>query len=340
MLVITLDGVIDERERKSEIQEQLESYFEDFDNFNYIVKKITLYKDESLEKILIILLKREIVEKIMESCVLEKIKIEGIYPIFFAELFNKDSKRKEYIEINRENFCIFSFAGNRLTNFQNIDFLQDDLIENSQYLTDFLDMNSDIFSYENINGIDFIKCKNWREYSISYDKKLDFLPTEYRKEIEEERITKYLIIALSIIILIFSSISLLLNVYINKKEKLLNIKEIEIEELEEKIENKKIEISTYQEEMRKLENVATEKKNKKIYLWLRKIIDYGENLVDISSIEYIGEKKIYILGTTKNKINFYRYQKLLLDNRVLKKMNHDFFRLAGDRYEFKIEGML
>lgn len=341
IFLITLDKTIDERERALDIEEYLDGYLDDYSHFNYLEKEMTLYKDEHIEKVLIILLKRDIIDEIIENCLLEKIKIEGIYPIFFVEFFNRDGNKKEYLEINDENFYIISFCNNKITDFKKIDFIKEELLINFDYLKDFLNLSSEVFTYSSdviYSKMDFLVVKNFKEYPLEYRKDFDFLPLEYREEIELKKFLKYLFLILLVIIFIFLFLSLLLNIYINKSEKKIELEQIKIQEIEEHIDKRKKKIIEYQCEIETIEKNNNQKKNMKISPWLEVILLREKN-VDIKLIEYVNNK-IYIFGSTKKREAFYSFLQELLESKIFDNLNHDFFRYRNNEYEFKIEGII
>ena len=341
IFLLTLDKSIDDRARALDIEEYLEGYLDDYSHFSYIEKEMTLYKDENIERVLVILLKRDIVEEIIENCMLEKIKISGIYPIFFIEFFNKTGKKKEYLEIDDENFYIFSFCNDKIVDFKKIDFMKEELLINFDYLKDFLDLDSEVITYscdEIYSMMEFLIFKDFKKYHLKYRKDFDFLPFEYREEIEVKKVTKILSVLFLMIIFIFLILSLLLNIYINKSEKDIELEQFKIDKLQENINKKKKKIIDSQMEIEEIEKNNNQRENKKISSWLESILMREKN-IDIKSIEYMN-KKIYILGSVKNRDEFYKFQQELLESGSFKELNHDFFKWVNNKYEFKIEAIL
>lgn len=335
-----------EREKEYEIRKNLENYLENYDDFNYVSKNITLYKDKKLERILIILLKRSIIEQIIEDCTLDNIVIEGIYPLFFMEIFNSQrSNNYKYIENYEDNFYIFSFKNGSLEDLKKLELSTEELMDDSKYIKDFFISDEKMLTYitrrnkEIYSKFNYISQYDWRKYTLFYKKEIDFLPHEYRKNIEEKKFYKLLGIIVFIVLIIILSIFILLNIYIDKKMEVFYLKQVEMKKIQEKIVNKKEKIVLMQEQMKSIKKSDEYRKNRNINEWLEKATNL-KSLIKVKKIEYIGNNKLYIEGISSSQNSYYKFQDYLMNSDHFKKLNQDFLKKSGGGFEFRIEVML
>ncbi len=122
---ISISKVDDERERELEIDEKLEDEIEGYDSFYYLSKEITLYEDDEIERVIVIMLEKDRVYTLLENIKSKRIKLLGIYPLFFMEFFNCDGKVKSYLEIDDDRTRVFSFSNNKLIDFLASEFKND-----------------------------------------------------------------------------------------------------------------------------------------------------------------------------------------------------------------------
>ena len=67
IISMTLSKELDEREREFEIEERLENIFEEYDNFYFLDKEITLQESEEVEKILIITIEKDKIYTLLDN---------------------------------------------------------------------------------------------------------------------------------------------------------------------------------------------------------------------------------------------------------------------------------
>ena len=342
LLKISISLDTDPREREFLIEDEICEYLEDYNPFDYIEKEIVLSQGKE-EELLIILIEREKVEAIIEELKNSKITLEGIVPMFFLEFYNKEVESKTYIEIEDERFRLYYFKDEKLYDFQEVDFSAEELIEDPSYLEDYLEEGSYVFTYDNnknetYSAFYFINFRNWKEYNLYYKEELSFLPAQHIEALKLKKSLKILTGILAFSLVIECSISLLLNIYMKNSMNILNTIQINKNRLKNKIADEKEKILEIEKNI-----AALDEENIKHSFSPIQISEIIENIlksasgVEISKIEYNGKNRASVSGKTNLEKNFYNFEKQLLTYKIFSKLNHDFFALKENFYEFKLE---
>ena len=342
ILPITIDIIDDSREREMEIDDKIEELIEDYSPIDFISKEIHLQIEDNQEKLLIILLERGKIESIIAQLKEKGITLSGIYPLFLLEFFNKEKEAKTYIEISEERFRLYYFKDEKLNNFTEVEFVLEDLLEDEEYLQDYIE-DSYVFTYSNTDkevysNFYFINFREWHKYKLFYNRDLDFLPAAYQESLHLKKRVKILSVILSVFIIIQSISSLLLNVYISNKKNYLHTIENRIGTLRESLNKEKVKIVDIEKQISLLniENKEGSFNSLKISSLLKIIMDSRHTLT-IDSIEFTDKKILKISGITTDEENFYDFEKSILTDNAFKKINHDFFTLNDNRFNFKLE---
>lgn len=329
---------MDEREREFEINEKLETLFEEYDSFYFLEKELSLETNESAEKTLLILIEKDKIYTLLDNLKEKKISLLGIYPLFLVELFNKDNIEKTYVEIESEKYRIYHFLENKLINYQEIDFDRDELITNPTYLEE--NLNGENFIYPNQLEIQeffpMLKVRDWNNYSLNLKDDLNFLPADYIKEINYKKNLKLAILTLSIITIISTLLFFSLQFFIKKEQNRLNVLEENYSNLHEKNLQLREEILNLESEIKDIKEKSRvrEFKNIKLTQLLKAIYSCGD--LEFSSIEY-SDRLIILKGFSSSENEIYRFQNNILDYNFFKNFNHDFIKLNDKNYEFHIE---
>ncbi|MBR8700607.1 hypothetical protein IX317_000931 [Fusobacterium sp. DD29] len=342
ILPITIDIIDDPREREMEVDDKIEEVIEDYSPIDFISKEIHLKIEDEQEKILIILLERGKIESIIAQLKEKGITLSGIYPLFLLEFFNKEEEAKTYIEINEEGFRLYYFKDERLNNFNQVEFSLEDLMEDDEYLQDYIE-DSYVFTYSNTDkeiysNFYFINFRDWHKYKLFYNRDLDFLPPAYQESLHLKSRVKILTAVLSVFIIIQSISSLLLNVYISNKKNYLHTIENRIGTLQEAVNVEKLKIVDIEKKLSLLnfENKEGSFSGLKISTLLKNIMD-SKHAITIDSIEFTDKKILKISGITSDEENFYDFEKNILTYKIFRKINHDFFTLNDNSFNFKLE---
>ena len=329
---------MDEREREFEINEKLETLFEEYDSFYFLEKELSLETNKSAEKTLLILIEKDKIYTLLDNLKEKKISLLGIYPLFLVELFNKDNIEKTYVEIESEKYRIYHFLENKLINYQEIDFDRDELITNPTYLEE--NLNGESFIYPNQLEIQeffpMLKVRSWNNYSLNLKDDLNFLPADYIKEINYKKNLKLAILTLSVVTIISTLLFFSLQFFIKKEQNRLNVLEENYSNLHEKNLQLREEILNLENEIKdiKEKSKVREFKNIKLTQLLKAIYSCGD--LEFSSIEY-SDRLIILKGFSSSENEIYRFQNNILDYNFFKNFNHDFIKLNDKNYEFHIE---
>lgn len=286
------------------------------------------YIERDIGKNYVVLLKRDIVDEIIESAKSDKKNIEGIYPLFLMDVFSEDKLAREYVEVEEDRFLIVSFEGDRVCGIENILFSRSDLLEDPSYLEDFLDGGKEIFSYRKF---DSIPVKNWREYRVGYREEIDFLPREYRKKIVEQKKIKLMLTVFLILVLLALILSAILSNLSDKKEQKIYLLQQEVNSLNTEISESKNKIIEINESLDKQRQENKEEEKISISGILERIFGAASEELHIFSVDYAD--KIYILGETKSLDAYYDF----ISNLRGEKINQDFLKFQEEVYRFRVE---
>lgn len=339
IIPLTISKELDERERELEIEEKLEEEIEEYERFYFLDKEITLFEDDEIEKILIIMIERDKIDSLIENLKDKKLKLLGVYPLFFMEFFNLDGKEKNYIEIGEEKTRIYSFSNNKLVDYTEINMEREEVLENN-YLEENLG-GGENFVYSNqreiLEFIQGIELRDWRDYNLYEREELDYLPKSYHQERNFKRILKVILSILSITIIVGVVIFFIFQMIINNQRERLNNLQGEYQIVKEKGLAMREEIKSLEDEILRIreENREREFKNIKISQVLKEIEEKSKN-IRIDMIEYDGERIINIEGFEVSEEEIYRFQKDILRGRYFKNLNHDYIKLEGGEYKFYI----
>lgn len=352
---ISLELGLDEKERELEIEEILEDRIEDYNPVEYIEKEIVLEKNEEFEEIVIILLKRDIVEEILQEGKEKKIRISGIVPAFFLRSIEIDKNRAElFIDIDEEKVIKIELKDGKIKNIDELEIEKEKILESEveEILQDLLEIDLTEFEkisfyekdreigeiFQEIDNID-VEINNWKENEIEYNYNYDFLPLEYLESLKmRSSIKKKIIIFLTVFILqillgmIFHYFSNLNVEKIGDLEKNIGVYKDEIEEIREKI----IEIEE-KEKIREEELKRIEFKNIKLGSLLKNLDEFKPKGVTILNIELNETNKLKILGKSINEEKILKFQEKIVEHSKFKNLNHDYIKREDEIYDFQLE---
>lgn len=352
---ISLEKGLDEKERELEIEEILEERVDDYNPVEYIEKEIVLREDEEFEEIVIILLKRDIVEEILQEGKEKKIRISGIVPAFFLRSIEIDKNRAElFIDIDEEKVIKIELKDGKIKNIDELEIEKEKILESEveEILQDLLEIDLTEFEkisfyekdreigeiFQEIDNID-VEINNWKENEIEYNYNYDFLPLEYLESLKmKSSIKKKIIIFLTVFILqillgmIFHYFSNLNVEKIGDLEKNIGVYKDEIEEIREKI----IEIEE-KEKIREEELKRIEFKNIKLGSLLKNLDEFKPKGVTILNIELNETNKLKILGKSINEEKILKFQEKIVEHSKFKNLNHDYIKREDEIYDFQLE---
>ena len=352
---ISLEKGLDEKERELEIEEILEERVDDYNPVEYIEKEIVLREDEEFEEIVIILLKRDIVEEILQEGKEKKIRISGIVPAFFLRSIEIDKNRAElFIDIDEEKVIKIELKDGKIKNIDELEIEKEKILESEveEILQDLLEIDLTEFEkisfyekdreigeiFQEIDNID-VEINNWKENEIEYNYNYDFLPLEYLESLKmRSSIKKKIIIFLTVFILqillgmIFHYFSNLNVEKIGDLEKNIGVYKDEIEEIREKI----IEIEE-KERIREEELKRIEFKNIKLGSLLKNLDEFKPKGVTILNIELNETNKLKILGKSINEEKILKFQEKIVEHSKFKNLNHDYIKREDEIYDFQLE---
>ncbi|MCF2639484.1 hypothetical protein [uncultured Fusobacterium sp.] len=352
---ISLEKGLDEKERELEIEEILEERVDDYNPVEYIEKEIVLREDEEFEEIVIILLKRDIVEEILQEGKEKKIRISGIVPAFFLRSIEIDKNRAElFIDIDEEKVIKIELKDGKIKNIDELEIEKEKILESEveEILQDLLEIDLTEFEkisfyekdreigeiFQEIDNID-VEINNWKENEIEYNYNYDFLPLEYLESLKmRSSIKKKIIIFFTVFILqillgmIFHYFSNLNVEKIGDLEKNIGVYKDEIEEIREKI----IEIEE-KEKIREEELKRIEFKNIKLGSLLKNLDEFKPKGVTILNIELNETNKLKILGKSINEEKILKFQEKIVEHSKFKNLNHDYIKREDEIYDFQLE---
>lgn len=352
---ISLELGLDEKERELEIEEILEDRIEDYNPVEYIEKEIVLEKNEEFEEIVIILLKRDIIEEILQEGKEKKIRISGIVPAFFLRSLEIDKNKAElFIDVDEEKVIKIEFKDGKIKNIDEIEIEREKILESEveEILQDLLEIDLTEFEkisfyekdreigeiFQEIDNID-VEINNWKENEIEYNYNYDFLPLEYLESLKmRSSIKKKIIIFFTVFILqillgmIFHYFSNLNIEKIGDLEKNIGVYKDEIEEIREKI----IEIEE-KEKIREEELKRIEFKNIKLGSLLKNLDEFKPKGVTILNIELNETNKLKIIGKSINEEKILKFQEKIVEHSKFKNLNHDYIKREEEIYDFQLE---
>lgn len=184
-----------------------------------------------------------------------------------------------------------------------------------------------------------ILIENWKNFEITFNKNFDFIPAEYRREMEQRKNIKSGMIILSGILVVEFLLFFFLTSIKNREMK-------NIEKLEENLGNFKVKIEKKREEIKSFENFK-EKKSKlmekvsfgkfKIYEVLEELKKCKPSQMNFEGIEYNGKGMLKIIGKVQEEKEVYEFEKNILKNNRFFYLNHDYIKKQENGYEFQID---
>lgn len=342
IIPLTLSKELDERERELEIEERLEDIIEEYDNFYFIDKEITLFENEEIEKIILMMIEKDKIYTLIENMSEKGIKLLGVYPLFFVEFFNKDNLAKSYIEIGEDLSRIYTFKENKLVDFQELEMEKTEILSNSNYIEEYFLERYKKFVYLEekyiTEYIPNIEVMNWKEYKLYLKEEYDYLPKEYHREIVYKKVVKIVIFILSIVVIIGVILFFFFQFLINKEVEKINLVQSEYREKKEKNLDLREKIKDLEERI-----TITREKNRerefnsiKLSEILSKILNKPYN-IDFYKIEYDGKNILNLEGSAGSEEDIYSFQKEILKVRYFKKLNQDYIRLEDNYYRFHMD---
>lgn len=339
---ISISKVDDERERELEIDEKLEDEIEGYDSFYYLSKEITLYEDDEIERVIVIMLEKDRVYTLLENIKSKRIKLLGIYPLFFMEFFNCDGKVKSYLEIDDDRTRVFTFSNNKFIDFQDIELEKEEILSNLNYIDEYLEDNSLKFVYPDQSElreyIENLEIRDWREYNSFLKEEYDYLPEDYKKELKYLSSVKVIMFMLSVVIIIGTIFFITINLLTDRKRERLGELQKNYVELKNKNLTTTENIRELEDEIKKLREESREREFKKIKI--SKIYTFlfeNSDGIRFEKLEYDGEKIIGVDGIAETEEEIYNYQHKVLASGYFKNINQDFIKLEEKLYRFKME---
>lgn len=352
---ISLELGLDEKERELEIEEILEDRIEDYNPIEYIEKEIVLEKNEEFEEITVILLKRDIVEEILQEGKEKKIRISGIVPAFFLRSLEIDKNKTElFIDVDEEKVIKLEFKDGKIKNIDELEIEREKILESEveEILQDLLEIDLTEFEkvsfyekdreigeiFQEIDNID-VEIDNWKENEIEYNYDYDFLPLEYleslkmKSSIKKKVIVFFIIFILQILLgMIFHYFSNLNVEKIGDLEKNIGVYKDEIEEIREKI----IEIEE-KEKIREEELKRIEFKNIKLGSILKNLDEFKPIGLTILNIELNENNRLKIIGNSIDEDKILKFQEKIIESSKFKNLNHDYIKREEEDYSFQLE---
>lgn len=352
---ISLELGLDEKERELEIEEILEDRIEDYNPVEYIEKEIVLEKNEEFEEIIVILLKRDIVEEILQEGKEKKIKIDGIIPTFFRRRLEVEKDITElFMDVDEDRVVMVEFKERKIRNLYYIDVEREKILESEveEILQDLLEIDLTEFEkvsfyekdreigeiFQEIDNID-VEIDNWKENEIEYNYDYDFLPLEYLESLKMKSSIKKKIIVFFIIfifqILIGGVFQYFYNLNVEKigdLEKNIRIYQDEIENLREKI----VEIEE-KEKIREEELKKIEFKNIKLGSLIKSLDEFKPRGLTILNIELNENNRLKIIGNSINESKILKFQEKIIKSSKFKNLNHDYIKREEEDYSFQLE---
>lgn len=352
---ISLELGLDEKERELEIEEILEDRIEDYNPVEYIEKEIVLEKNEEFEEIVIILLKRDIIEEILQEGKEKKIRISGIVPAFFLRSLEIDKNKAElFIDVDEEKVIKIEFKDGKIKNIDDIEIEREKILESEveEILQDLLEIDLTEFEkvsfyekdreigeiFQEIDNID-VEIDNWKENEIEYNYNYDFLPLEYLESLKMKSSIKKKVIVFFIIfilqILMGGVFQYFYNLNIEKigdLEKNIGVYKDEIEEIREKI----IEIEE-KEKIREEELKKIEFKNIKLGSLIKSLDEFKPKGLTILNIELNENNRLKIIGNSIDEGKILKFQEKIIESSKFKSLNHDYIKREEEDYSFQLE---
>lgn len=352
---ISLELGLDEKERELEIEEILEDRIEDYNPVEYIEKEIVLEKNEEFEEIIVILLKRDIVEEILQEGKEKKIKIDGIIPTFFRRGLEVEKDITElFMDVDEDRVVMVEFKERKIRNLYYIDVEREKILESEveEILQDLLEIDLTEFEkvsfyekdreigeiFQEIDNID-VEIDNWKENEIEYNYDYDFLSLEYLESLKMKSSIKKKIIVFFIIfifqILIGGVFQYFYNLNVEKigdLEKNIRIYQDEIENLREKI----VEIEE-KEKIREEELKKIEFKNIKLGSLIKSLDEFKPRGLTILNIELNENNRLKIIGNSINESKILKFQEKIIKSSKFKNLNHDYIKREEEDYSFQLE---
>lgn len=352
---ISLELGLDEKERELEIEEILEDRIEDYNPVEYIEKEIVLEKNEEFEEIIVILLKRDIVEEILQEGKEKKIRISGIVPVFFLRSIEIDKNRAElFIDVDEEKVIKVELKNGKIKNIDELEIEREKILESEveEILQDLLEIDLTEFEkvsfyekdreigeiFQEIDNID-VEIDNWKENEIEYNYNYDFLPLEYLESLKMKSSIKKKVIVFFIIfilqILMGGVFQYFYNLNVEKigdLEKNIRIYQDEIENLREKI----VEIEE-KEKIREEELKKIEFKNIKLGSLIKSLDEFKPKGLTILNIELNENNRLKIIGNSINESKILKFQEKIIENSKFKNLNHDYIKREEEDYSFQLE---
>lgn len=352
---ISLELGLDEKDRELEIEEILEDRIEDYNPVEYIEKEIVLEKNEEFEEITIILLKRDIVEEILQEGKEKKIRISGIVPAFFLRSLEIDKNKAElFIDVDEEKVIKVEFKDGKIKNIDELEIEREKILESEveEILQDLLEIDLTEFEkisfyekdreigeiFQEIDNID-VEINNWKENEIEYNYNYDFLPLEYLESLKMKSSIKKKVIVFFIIFIfqiliggVFQYFSNLNVEKIGDLEKNIGIYKDEIEEIREKI----VEIEE-KEKIREEELKKIEFKNIKLGSLIKSLDEFKPRGLTILNIELNENNRLKIIGNSIDESKILKFQEKIIESSKFKNLNHDYIKREEEDYSFQLE---
>lgn len=294
---IDLPCDIDDRAREYQINEYLSEEILNYDAYDYTQKELILHSDDTVEKILIVLFPNEYIFDI------EINKLRGIYSIFEIFFFDKTDEIN-YMEEWDNEYYIFNFKNGKLIDFHN---LTNTRIDNNKYITQ--------------NDIDI------NTYKIKYLRKYDFMPPEYIKNRDLQRIKKLG----GIIFIVTIAVCCAFYLYIQNK---IDNQNMAITNLQSEIHSLKSQIAD------KRELLIPKKSNDKKEVFFSSInlahfLDFVfKGDISLTQIEYT-PSVFFMVGSAPKLSQIIDFEKYLSQKSY--SVKQDFIKYENNLYNFKIE---
>lgn len=326
LIQIEISKEIDDREREFEIEEKLEEIFQEYDSFNFLSKELLLKESENNETILLIMIEKEKIYNLLDRVKEMQIKLFGIYPLFLMEFFNLNGIEKTYLEYFDENIYIYNFSENKLINFEKLEIETQELIDNPDYLTEYI--RGEIFTYSNqlniTEVIPNIIVRRWQEYSLFLNKEFNFLPEDYLYSEKFKTLYKALQLGLSVWIIFLTLSFFFINFLTQRKDEELISIQNQLATFHESNKEKKLKISEIEDKISKLREESLKREVDKLQLseLIQPLLENPFRVM-ISSLSLDENKILTMKGEVGKKELLYKFENYLLSFKKIKNINHD-----------------
>ncbi|MGF6906628.1 PilN domain-containing protein [Fusobacterium sp. PH5-44] len=359
LVKINIETDLDETERELVIEKELEERILNYCPIDFIEKEILLEEVHGSQKLLIILIKREIIKNIINDYI-KKMDFYSLIPFFLIKNTETITPFKTIIFDFCENRVLFSILfDNKIIDIESYLIEKDEILANeiernnlidkiNNILEKFENINSFLFFHKDIeikniiyekiaiNNIDEIAVSEMNDVSV---KSLNFLPHEYMEEIKSKHLKKFIfsfILLFLMIEMIYFTFSILTE---NKKQGIINLQNKEINLLTKNISDNKEaaeKIDDYQDKIDYLKKLMGIRKTTFTDILIK--LEYSSNKnIDIKVIEYKENHMMQITGNSNSDVALYDFIEKIDQDALFNNINHDYIKNVDDYFQFQFD---